>query len=312
MSGAGDIWLEAPVEGWLQTAATLQMWSQVVGKVRLARSPRENHWWHIALYLTARGLTTSPIPDGSGAFQIDFDFLDHRLVIATSDGRRETMELAVSRSVADFYAAFVGRLAALGIDVPIWPVPVEVAVAVPFEENREHCVYVPAVAERLWRILLVADTALKHFRGDFLGKSSPSHFFWGSFDLAMTRFSGRQAPEHPGGVPNLADWVTREAYSHEVWSAGFWPGTAGVYERPAFYAYAYPEPAGFSTARIAHGEAAYHPTLREYLLPYDAIRGLADPGGAVADFLQSTYEATADLGGWDRASLERMPAAPAD
>ncbi len=305
-------WPEAPTDGWLPTAATLQMWSQVVGKVRLARSPRENHWWHVALYLTARGLTTSPIPDGSGAFQVDFDFLDHRLVIATSDGRREEMKLSDIRSVADFYAGFMERLAALGINVAIWPVPVEVVVAVPFAENGGGCVYVPEVAERLWRILLLADKALKRFRGDFLGKASPSHFFWGSFDLAMTRFSGRPAPKHPGGVPNLADWVTREAYSHEVWSAGFWPGTAGGYERPAFYAYAYPEPAGFSAATVAPAAASYNTTLREYLLPYDSIRTLADPGEAVAAFLQSTYDAVADLGAWDRAQLERARAAPPD
>lgn len=305
MSAPRAAWPEAPVAGWLATAATLQMWSQIVGKVRLARAPRENHWWHVALYLTARGLTTSPMPDGNGAFQIDFDFVDHALLIAKSDGRREAMKLAEIRSVAEFYTAFTRRLDALGIDVPIWPVPVEVAVAVPFTENSAECVYVPETAERLWRILLLADLALKRFRGGFLGKSSPSHFFWGSFDLAMTRFSGRPAPAHPGGVPNLADWVTREAYSHEVWSAGFWPGTAGGYERPAFYAYAYPEPTGFAAAKVLPGTAAYHPTLREFLLPYDAVRSLPDPGAAVAEFLQSTYSAAAGLGGWDRAALER-------
>jgi Family of unknown function (DUF5996) len=299
------MWPEAPVEGWLETATTLQMWSQIVGKVRLARSPRENHWWHVALYLTARGLTTSAIPDGMGTFQIDFDFLDHRLIIAKSDGRRDEMQLAAARSVAEFYDAFMRRLKALEINVAIWPVPVEVMVAVPFKENGAQCVYVPAVAERMWRILLVADAALKRFRWSFLGKSSPSHFFWGSFDLAMTRFSGRLAPQHPGGVPNLADWVTREAYSHEVWSAGFWPGTAGGFERPAFYAYAYPEPAGFSAAHVQPEAASYDPTLREFLLPYGAVRSLSDPEAAVAAFLQSTYEAAADLGSWDRARLER-------
>jgi len=301
-------WPEAPVEGWLETAATLQMWTQIVGKVRLARSPRENHWWHVALYLTARGLTTSPIPDGDGAFQIDFDFLDHRLAIATSDGRREEMQLAALRSVAAFYDAFMSRLRSLGIDLDIWPVPVEVVTAVPFAENNEQCVYVPSVAERMWRILLIADLALKRFRYSFLGKSSPSHLFWGSFDLAMTRFSGRAAPEHPGGVSNLADWVTREAYSHEVWSAGFWPGTAGGFERPAFYAYAYPAPAGFSTAGSAPEAAFYDAGLGEFVLPYDAARTLGDPDAAVAAFLRSTYEAAADLGGWDRARLERARA----
>jgi hypothetical protein len=274
VSASRDAWPEAPVEGWLATAATLQMWSQIVGKVRLAKSPRENHWWHIALYLTARGLTTSPIPEGNGAFQIDFDFLDHTVVIEASDGRREKVDLTTIHSVAEFYAAFMDKLKALGINITIWPVPVEVATAIPFAENKTECVYVPEVAERMWRILLLADMALKRFRGGFLGKSSPSHFFWGSFDLAMTRFSGRAAPTHPGGVPNLADWVTREAYSHEVWSAGFWPGTAGGYERPAFYAYAYPEPAGFAAARVAPAVALYHPTLREHLLPYRASPAL--------------------------------------
>ncbi len=221
MTAATAEWPAAPTDGWLETAATLQMWSQVVGKVRLALAPPENHWWHIALYLTPRGLTTSPMPDGrGGAVQIDFDFLDHALVIATSDGRRETMPLD-AKSVAEFYAAVMGRLKTLGIECAIWPVPVEVVTAVPFTEQTGPCTYVPDVAERMWRILLIADMALKKFRGKFLGKQSPSHFFWGSFDMAMTRFSGRVAPPHPGGIPNLADWVTREAYSHEVWSAGF-------------------------------------------------------------------------------------------
>ncbi len=198
----------------------------------------------------------------------------------------------------------MARLKALAIDVAIWPVPVEIPVAVPFAENHARSQYVPEVAERLFRILAIADFALKRFCGGFLGKASPTHFFWGSFDLAMTRFSGRRAPEHPGGVPNLADWVTREAYSHEVWSAGFWPGTAKIYERPAFYAYAYPEPAGFAAAKVAP-PGSYDPVLREFLLPYDAVRQLSDPAAAVADFLRSTYAAAADLGNWDRAALER-------
>jgi hypothetical protein len=300
-----DAWPVAPTEGWLETAATLQMWSQVVGKVRLAYAPPENHWWHIALYLTARGLTTSPMPDGKGgAFQIDFDFLDHALVIAASDGRRETMPLNAP-SVAEFYAGVARRLASLGIAPAIWPVPVEVVTAVPFAEQTGPCTYVPEVAERMWRILLIADLALKRFRVEFLGKQSPSHFFWGSFDMAMTRFSGRAAPPHPGGIPNLADRVTREAYSHEVWSAGFWPGTAGGFERPAFYAYAYPTPAGFGDAKVMPEAAYFHPMLREFVLPYDDLRALPDPDAAVAEFLQSTYEAAADLGGWDRAPLER-------
>lgn len=300
-------WPEAQREGWLETAATLQMWSQVVGKVRLARAPRENHWWHIALYLTGRGLTTSPMPDGSRTFQIDFDFLDHRLVIVTSDGLREVIPLA-PMSVAAFYAEVMARLAALKIDIRIRPMPTEVVDATPFTERTAVSAYRPDVAERIWKIFSIADMTLKRFRGEFLGKSSPSHVFWGGFDLAMTRFSGRRAPEHPGGIPNLADWVTREAYSHEVWSAGFWPGTAGSFERPAFYAYAYPEPAGFSGVKVEPAAALYHPTLREYLLPYDKVRTLPDPAAAVLDFLRTTYAAAANLGGWDRVALERPTA----
>jgi hypothetical protein len=296
-------WPEAPREGWLETAATLQMWSQVVGKVRLACAAPENHCWHVALYLTARGLTTSPIPDGTRAFQIDFDFIDHAVVLAANDGYRETMPLA-AMSVADFYAELLARLKRSGVDVRIWPVPVEVPDATPFPTRTLVSEYQPEIARRLWEILLIADMALKRFRATFLGKTSPAHFFWGSFDLAMTRFSGRRAPEHPGGVPNLADWVTREAYSHEVWSAGFWPGTAGSFERPAFYAYAYPEPPGFASASV-DPPASYNAALREFLLPYDAVREVPDPAAAVHAFLQSTYEAAADRGGWDRATLER-------
>jgi hypothetical protein len=303
MTSAEATWPEAPREGWLETAATLQMWSQVVGKVRLARAARENHWWHVALYLTARGLTTSPMPDGNRTFQIDFDFLDHRLIITTSDGMHEVIPLT-AMSVADFYAEVMARLASLNIDVRIWPVPTEVVDATPFTERTAVSEYRPDVANRLWRIFSIADLALKRFRGGFLGKSSPSHVFWGGLDLAMTRFSGRRAPEHPGGIPNLADWVTREAYSHEVWSAGFWPGTAGTFERPAFYAYAYPEPPGFATASISPEEALYHPTLREFLLPYDDMRALAAPSAAVEAFLRATYRTAADLGRWPRGELE--------
>jgi hypothetical protein len=295
-------WPEAPRDGWLETAATLQMWSQIVGKVKLALAPAQNHWWHIALYLTARGLTTSTIPDGNGAFQIDFDFIDHTLVIATSGGRREVIPLA-SRPLSEFYADFMARLAALKIDVKIWPVPVEGIEAVPFTEDHGHSDYRPEVARRMWKIFLIAEMEMKRFSKGFLGKVSPAHVFWGGFDLAMTRFSGRRAPEHPGGIPHLADWVTREAYSHEVWSAGFWPGTAGGFERPAFYAYAYPEPPDFATSRVSPSSATYNSTLREYLLPYDDVRQLSDPAAAVHDFLQTTYAAAAAH--WPRADLER-------
>ena len=245
------------------------------------------------------------MPDGSRTFHIDFDFIDHRLVIATSDGLREVIRLA-STPVADFYAEVMARLAVLGIDIHIWPVPTEVVDATPFTERTAVSEYRPDVANRLWRIFSIADMTLKGFRGGFLGKSSPAHVFWGGLDLAMTRFSGRPAPEHPGGIPNLADWVTREAYSHEVWSAGFWPGTAGAFERPAFYAYAYPEPTGFAGAKVEPQQAFYSSALREYLLPYDAVRELRDPAVAVHAFLQSTYQAAADAGRWPRSELERQ------
>jgi hypothetical protein len=304
VSGTDASWPEAPHEGWLETAATLQLWSQIVGKVRLAKSPRQNHWWHVALYLTARGLTTSSIPDENRTFQIDFDFIDQLLVIATSEGGRETVPLA-AQPLSAFYAEFMRKLAALAINVTIWPVPVETMEAVPFADDRGHSEYRPDVALRLWQILAIADAALKRFCGGFVGKTSPTHLFWGGFDLASTRFSGRRAPEHPGGIPHLADWVTREAYSHEVWSAGFWPGTAGGFERPAFYAYAYPEPPGFATAAVMPPQAGYSSALREYLLPYDEVRALPDPAAAVHAFLQSTYEAAADNGRWPRSALER-------
>ncbi len=306
MSGTGrDLgWPEAPADGWLETCATVQRWTQIVGKARLARAPKLNHYWQATLYLTARGLTTGIIPDGNRAFQIDFDFVAHRLIIAASDGGREEMQLA-SRPLPEFYAEFLARLSALGTDIRIWPVPVEVPDAVPFTEDRGHSAYDPAIAERFWRILLLADMALTEFRAGFLGKSSPVHFFWGSFDLAVTRFSGRRAPTHPGGVPNLSDRVTRESYSHEVASCGFWPGTAGGFERPAFYAYAYPAPAGFNAAPVRPAAAYWSDQLKEFLLPYDEVRNLADPASAVREFAQTTYEAAADLAGWDRASLER-------
>ena len=300
----GNGWPEAPVEGWLETCGTLQRWCQIVGKIRIARAPMLNHWWEATLYVTARGLTTSLIPDGSRSFQIDFDFLEHQLLITTTDGRMEATALQ-SRPLPDFYAELFGRLAALGIDVRIWPVPVELPDAVPFPEDPGHSTYRPEIAERFWRMLVVATMALEEFRGGFLGKASPVLFFWGSFDLAYTRFSGRKAPLHPGGIPHLPDRVTREAYSHEVMSCGFWPGTPGGFDRPAFYAYAYPMPPGFDEAAIAPAQAFYSPTLREYLLPFDDVRAAPDPAALVLTFLQSTYEAAANGGGWRRAELER-------
>ena len=304
IGSAGTEWPEAPVAGWLETCSTIHMWTQIVGKVKFARAPMQNHWWQAVLYVTARGLTTSAVPDGNRAFQIDFDFVDHRLVIATSHGGRAELPL-VPRPLPDFYAAVLARLRELGIDVTIRPTPVEVADATPFTEDCGHSEYRPEIAQTFCRILLIADMALAKFRSGFLGKASPVHFFWGSFDLAATRFSGRRAPEHPGGVPHLPDRVTREAYSHEVSSAGFWPGSAGGFERPAFYAYAYPEPAGFAEATVRPEQGFYSATLREFILPYDEVRRLPDPAAAVQAFLQTTHAAAADLGGWDRAGLER-------
>lgn len=306
MSGAraAGPWPEAPAEGWLETCGTLQMWAQIVGKVRLARAPMLNHWWQATLYVTARGFSTGLVADGNRAFRIDFDFVAHRLIIETTDGKCDAMRLA-SQPLADFYNELSGKLSALGIAVHIWPVPVEVATPVPFLEDRDHSVYRPEIAEALWRILVIADMALTEFRAGFLGKASPVHLFWGSFDLAVTRFSGLRAPPHPGGIPHLPDRITREAYSHEVSSCGFWPGTAGSFERPAFYAYAYPSPPGFDAAPVGPRQAYFSAELKEYLLPYDGIREAPDPGGLLREFLQSTYAATADLGGWNRAELER-------
>ena len=297
-------WPEAPVEGWLETCATIHRWSQIVGKIRIARAPMLNHWWQATLYVTSRGLTTSLIPDGCRAFQIDFDFVDHRLLVTTTDGKAEHLPLS-SRPTSEFYAHLFDCLAALAIEVPIWPVPVEVPDPVPFPEDGGHSAYRPEIAERLWEMLVIATGEMEAFRNGFIGKSSPVHLFWGSFDLALTRFSGRNAPLHPGGIPNLSDRVTREAYSHEVMSCGFWPGTAGGFERPAFYAYAYPQPPGFDAAMVTPRQAFFSSSLREYLLPYDEIREASDPGALLRQFLQSTYEAAANLARWNRAELER-------
>jgi len=280
----------------------LQLWTQIVGKVRLARTPRLNHSWHVTLYVTARGLTTSPVPDGARSFQIDFDFIDHLLVLATSDGTRREVPLR-PQSVADFYAAVMAALAALGIDVTISMMPNEIPNAVRFDQDRQHASYDADAAQRFWRVLVDADRVFKRFRTAFLGKSSPVHFFWGSFDLAVTRFSGRRAPLHPGGVPNLSNEVAREAYSHEVSSAGFWPG-GGAIDYPAFYSYAYPAPDGFAAARVRPDEAFFSSDLGEFILPYDAVRSAPQPDAALLAFLQSTYEAAADLANWDRAALE--------
>jgi len=290
---------------WADTQTTLHRWTQIVGKTRLALAPMQNHWWQVALYVTARGLGTSPMPYAKGNIELEFDFLDHQLVARTSDGVTKSIALA-PRSVADFYKDYLGLLAALGVDAKIWPVPQEMADTVHFAADREHASYDADAAQRCWRILAHADRVLKRFRGPFLGKSSPSHFWWGGFDLACTRFSGRPAPPHPGGIPHLADFVTREAYSHECISAGWWPGNVGSpVAEPAFYAYAYPEPVGCPEAPVRPAAARYLLAMREWILPYEAVRAAPDPDGALLEFLQSTYAAAADRGGWDRARLER-------
>jgi uncharacterized protein DUF5996 len=300
---AAEAWPSLPLAAWQDTYATLHMWAQIVGKTRLALSPRVNHWWNVTSYVTPRGLTTSAIPYGERTFSVDFDFLDHVLLVRTSEGSVGALPLA-PRAVADFYREYMDLLRSLDLEVRIWPVPVEVERAVPFVEDREHAAYDAVYAQRFWRILAQSDRVLQTFRGRFLGKCSPVHFFWGGCDLAVTRFSGRPAPPHPGGIPNVGNWVMQEAYSHEVSSCGFWPG-GGVVAEPAFYAYAYPEPAGFAEARIQPREAYYHPEIREFLLPYEAVRAAERPDEVLLAFLQSTYEAAADLGKWERKALER-------
>ena len=300
-------WPPLPFDAWRDTCATLHMWLQIVGKTRLALTPMENHWWQVALYVTPRGLTTSAMPYGSRTFAADFDFLDHHLYLRLSDGATREVPL-VPRSVAEFYAAYLEALRSLGLEVRIRPVPVEVERAIPFPEDREHASYDAEAANRCWRVLAQADRVLKRFRGRFLGKASPVHFFWGSFDLAATRFSGRPAPRHPGGAPNCPDYVMVEAYSHECSSCGFWPGGGAIAE-PAFYAYAYPEPAGYADHPVRPDGAYYSPEVREFILPYETVRVAAAPDETLLDFCQSTYEIAADLGRWDRAALDRSPAA---
>ena len=300
-----NIWPSLPLAAWQETYSTLHMWAQVVGKIRLALAPKLNHWWQSTLLVTPRGLTTSSIPYGTRSFQISFNFLDHQLQIETSDGITKRIALA-PRSVADFYQNVMFALSEIGIEVRIWTMPQEVAEPILFEQDERHRTYDPEYAQRFWQILVQVDRVMTEFRGRFIGKSSPVHFFWGSFDLAVTRFSGRRAPEHPGGVPNMADWVTREAYSHEVSSCGFWPGGGSV-EEPVFYAYAYPAPEGFQDYRVEPKEAFYSLQMQEFILPYEAVRLAEDPDAMLFAFLQSTYEAAANLGHWERAALERTP-----
>ncbi len=300
-------WPSLPVDAWSDTYATLHLWTQIVGKVRFAKSPWQNHSWQTTLYVTARGLSTSPIPYGNRTFEMEFDFIGHRLDIRSSDGRGQTVPLA-PQSVATFYRLVMDRLDDLDLHVEIRKKPNEVADPIKFDEDEVHRAYDPEYAQRFWKVLVQADRVLKIFRGRFVGKCSPVHFFWGAPDLAVTRFSGQAAPEHPGGIPNLPDAVTREAYSQEVSSCGFWPG-GGPIPYPAFYAYAYPEPLGFSEARVQPDAAFYSPDLHEFLLPYDAVAQSANPDETLLEFLQSTYEVAAALGGWDRRSLEHLMAA---
>jgi hypothetical protein len=303
MSSASQTpWPELPLAAWRETYQTLHLFTQIVGKIRLSRTPWLNHSWHVALYVTGRGLTTSPIPDGARTFQIDLDFIDHVVRISTSDGAVRQFALA-GNSVAQFYATIIATLAELGIPIAIDEMPNELPDPIRFSQDKQHASYDPDAVRRLLQILVNADRVFKQFRTGFLGKASPVHFFWGSFDLAVTRFSGRRAPRHPGGVPHLSDAVACEAYSHEVSSAGFWPGS-GAIDYPAFYSYAYPEPAGFRTAKVRPDAAFFGEAVGEFILPYDAMRTSADPDRALLEFLQSTYEAAANAAKWDRDALE--------
>jgi hypothetical protein len=301
-------WPELPTAAWRETYATLHLWTQIVGKIRLARAPWLNHSWHVTLYVTGRGLTTSPIPDGVRTFQIDFDFIDHHLRISTSEGATRQFALA-GKSVAGFYAAVMAVLAELGIHIVIDEMPNELPEPIRFSQDNQHASYDPDAVRRFFQILVNADRVFKQFRTGFLGKASPVHFFWGSFDLAVTRFSGRRAPRHPGGVPHLSDEVACEAYSHEESSAGFWPGS-GAIDYPAFYSYAYPQPAGFRTAQVRPDAAFFSEALGEFILPYDSVRTAAQPEQALLEFLQSTYEAAANAAKWDREALECPPGQP--
>jgi Family of unknown function (DUF5996) len=298
---ADPIWPDLSYSAWSETLATLHLWTQIVGKIRLTLTPWLNHGWQTPLYVTARGLGTSPIPIGAETFEIEFDFVAHRLNVRTSRGAEQFLPLR-PQSVADFFSALIDLLDRMGIRVAIKETPNEVPDPIRFSEDRMHATYDAAAAHRFWRALAQADRIFKLFRSGFIGKASPVHFFWGSFDLAVTRFSGRPAPPHPGGVPGLPDDVAREAYSHEVSSAGFWPGNA-AFPRAAFYSYAYPEPAGFRDRKITPG-GAFDTTLGEFILPYETVARAGEPDALLLDFLSTTYAAAADAGGWDRAALE--------
>jgi Family of unknown function (DUF5996) len=303
-----QLWPPLPFQDWQPTAETLHMWTQIVGKIRLTLTPWINHSWHVTLYLTARGLTTSPIPHGFHSFEIRFDFISHELRILKSDGALRVLPLQ-AQSVASFYRATMEALQELALPVRIDLTPNEIADPIPFDRDETHRAYDPAAANRFWRVLLQSDRVLKKFRSRFCGKCSPVHFFWGSFDLAVTRFSGRAAPPHPGGIPHLPDTVTREAYAQEVSSVGFWPGSAAS-PTPLYYSYAYPEPLGFAAARVQPAEANYYAPLHEFVLPYDAVRAAPVPDEALLAFAQSVYDAASTLGKWDRAALEEVKLKP--
>jgi Family of unknown function (DUF5996) len=302
MNGASNQWPALPFAEWKDTAITLHMWTQIVGKIRLALSPWTNHSWHVTLYVTSRGLTTSPIPHGTSTFEIRFDFIDHELRILKSDGAVRVLKLR-PQPVAKFYREVMNALAEMKLPVTINTTPNEIENPIPFDQDEEHRSYDREYANLFWCVLVQSDRVFKEFRSRFCGKCSPVHFFWGSFDLAVTRFSGRPAPPHPGGVPHLADEITREAYSQEVSSLGFWPGNAAA-PTPLFYSYAYPEPPGFAQAKIQPESAFYEAKLREFILPYDAVRTAEKPDEVLLDFAQSAYDAASKLGKWDRDALE--------
>ncbi len=297
------LWPDLPLGAWNDTCETLHLWTQIVGKVRIAVTPLINHWWNSTFLVTARGLAALAMPYADGTFDVIFDFANHRLIIETSACRAENFALQ-PMSVADFYAEFMQRLHKLGIGVHIWTMPGEIENAVPFDQDRAHAQYDPVYVQRFWQALVQANRVMNEFRSRFIGKASPVHFFWGSFDLAVTRFSGRTAPPPKGVTPNVAAWVMAEAYSHEVSSCGFWPGNGG-FGYPAFYVYAYPDPVGYGDSRLQTPGAAYNKDLGQFILPYDAVRQASDPDALLLRFLQETYAAAADLAKWDRKALER-------
>ncbi|MEE4021968.1 DUF5996 family protein [Gordonia sp. PKS22-38] len=294
-------WPTIPVDEWADTRDTIQLMTQVVGKVRMVNTDVMSHWWNVVLYVSSRGLTTGLIPYGNHGFSMDFDFADHQLVVMTTDGRRQSIPLR-ERPIADFYRDVMATLDDLGVSTDIWTMPVEIPGAIPFDSDGQHSAYDPDAAQRFWLALVQINRVFDIFRSRYVGKVSPSHFFWGACDIAVTRFSGRPAPKHPGGAPNCGPHVMWEAYSHEVSSAGYWPGPDG---EGSFYSYAYPEPDGFRTTPVGPAAASFDESLGEFLLPYTAVREAADPDAVLLEFLQDTYAAAADAAGWDRAGLER-------